>query len=51
MNDVSILFKRGVIPYGQYRQLKGNSDKAEVEEYASLVGKKCIEKLFLYRSS
>ncbi|EEC16828.1 conserved hypothetical protein [Ixodes scapularis] len=51
LNDVSILFKRGVIPYGQYRQLKGNSDKAEVEEYASLVGKKCIEKLFLYRSS
>lgn len=51
LNDVSILFKRGVIPYGQYRRLKGNSDKAEVEEYASLVGKKCIEKLFLYRSS
>ncbi|CAN7981746.1 unnamed protein product [Ixodes pacificus] len=51
LNDVSILFKRGVIPYRQYRQLKGNSDKAEVEEYASLVGKKCIEKLLLYRSS
>ncbi|CAN7988184.1 unnamed protein product [Ixodes hexagonus] len=51
LNEVSILFKRGVIPYRQYRQLKGNSDKEEVEEYASLVGKKCVKSLYLYRSS
>lgn len=51
LNNVSVLFKRGVISYTRYRQLKGNSDKAEVEEYASLVGKKCVKTLFLYRSS
>lgn len=51
LSEVSILFNRKVISYKKYRRLNGNEDKAEIEEYASLVGAKCIKPLFLYRSS
>ncbi|KAL3246100.1 hypothetical protein MRX96_057966 [Rhipicephalus microplus] len=51
LNEVMILYNRTVITYKKYCRLKGNADKAEVREYANLVGKKCIKRLFLYRKS
>ncbi|XP_037578351.1 arginyl-tRNA--protein transferase 1 isoform X2 [Dermacentor silvarum] len=51
LDEVSILYNRTVITYKKYCRLKGNADKAEVKEYANLVGKKCIKRLFLYRKS
>ncbi|KAL1416194.1 hypothetical protein MTO96_006456 [Rhipicephalus appendiculatus] len=51
LDEVMILHNRTVITYKKYCRLKGNADKAEVREYANLVGKKCIKRLFLYRKS
>lgn len=51
LDEVMILHNRTVITYKKYCRLKGNADKPEVREYANLVGKKCIKRLFLYRKS
>uniref|UniRef100_A0A023GCT0 Arginyl-tRNA--protein transferase 1 n=1 Tax=Amblyomma triste TaxID=251400 RepID=A0A023GCT0_AMBTT len=51
LDEVAILYNRNVIPYKKYVRLKGNIDRAEVKEYANLVGKRCIKRLFLYRKS
>ncbi|XP_054885501.1 arginyl-tRNA--protein transferase 1 isoform X2 [Poeciliopsis prolifica] len=46
-----VLHKRTVMPYIVYScKFKGRSDTAEVQEYASLVGQDCAEKILLYRS-
>uniref|UniRef100_A0A3P9NWE8 Arginyl-tRNA--protein transferase 1 n=1 Tax=Poecilia reticulata TaxID=8081 RepID=A0A3P9NWE8_POERE len=46
-----VLHKRTVMPYIVYsRKFKGRSDTAEVQEYASLVGQDCAERILLYRS-
>ncbi|XP_016526692.1 arginyl-tRNA--protein transferase 1 isoform X1 [Poecilia formosa] len=46
-----VLHKRTVMPYIVYScKFKGRSDKAEVQEYASLVGQDCAERILLYRS-
>ncbi|XP_065305433.1 arginyl-tRNA--protein transferase 1 isoform X3 [Dermacentor albipictus] len=51
LDEVLILYNRTVITYKKYCRLKGNADKAEVKEYANLIGKNCIKRLFLYRKS
>ncbi|XP_027862205.1 arginyl-tRNA--protein transferase 1 isoform X4 [Xiphophorus couchianus] len=46
-----VLHKRTVMPYIVYScKFKGRSDTAEVQEYASLVGQDCAERILLYRS-
>ncbi|MED6280310.1 hypothetical protein CHARACLAT_009449 [Characodon lateralis] len=46
-----VLHKRTVMPYAIYsRKRKGPSDEAEVQQYASLVGQDCVERILLYRS-
>ncbi|XP_047207695.1 arginyl-tRNA--protein transferase 1 isoform X5 [Girardinichthys multiradiatus] len=46
-----VLHKRTVMPYTIYsRKRKGPSDEAEVQQYASLVGQDCVERILLYRS-
>lgn len=51
LDEVFILYKRTVIPYRRYRSIKGDDDQAEVREFASLVGRNSLKKLFLYRKS
>lgn len=51
LDEVAILYNRMVISYKKYVRLKGNFDRAEVKEYANLVGRKCIKRLYLYRKS
>nr|XP_050027669.1 arginyl-tRNA--protein transferase 1-like isoform X3 [Dermacentor andersoni] len=51
LDEVLILYNRTVITYKKYCRLEGNADKAEVKEYANLIGKNCIKRLFLYRKS
>ncbi|XP_053476563.1 arginyl-tRNA--protein transferase 1 isoform X1 [Ictalurus furcatus] len=51
LGRVLVLHKRTVLPYAAYsRKKKGFSDEKEVEQYASLVGQTCAEKILLYRS-
>lgn len=54
MKDVGralVLNRRTVMPYAIYsRKRKGPSDQAEVQQYASLVGQDCAERILLYRS-
>ncbi|XP_053088536.1 arginyl-tRNA--protein transferase 1 isoform X6 [Pangasianodon hypophthalmus] len=51
LGRVLVLHKRTVMPYAAYsRKKKGFSDEKEVEQYASLVGQTCAEKILLYRS-
>lgn len=51
LGRVMVLHKRTVLPYAAYsRKKKGFSDEKEVEQYASLVGQTCAEKILLYRS-
>ncbi|KAK5611480.1 hypothetical protein CRENBAI_016051 [Crenichthys baileyi] len=46
-----VLHKRTVMSYAIYsRKRKGPSDEAEVQQYASLVGQDCVERILLYRS-
>lgn len=51
LDEVFVLFNRTVIPYRRYRRIKGDDDRAEVKEFASLVGRSNLKKLFLYRKS
>lgn len=49
--DVLVLHKTHAMPYAVYRVINEDSDDAEeVNEYASLVGKKCYQRMLLYRS-
>ncbi|XP_073729628.1 arginyl-tRNA--protein transferase 1 isoform X2 [Misgurnus anguillicaudatus] len=46
-----VLYRRTVMPYAAYaRKRKGSNDQKEVEQYASLVGQMCAERILLYRS-
>ncbi|XP_067276726.1 arginyl-tRNA--protein transferase 1 isoform X1 [Pseudorasbora parva] len=46
-----VLHRRTVMPYAAYaRKRKGSNDEKEVEQYASLVGQTCAEKILLYRA-
>ncbi|XP_005927186.1 arginyl-tRNA--protein transferase 1 isoform X2 [Haplochromis burtoni] len=46
-----VLYRRTVMPYAAYsRKRKGSSDEMEVQQYASLVGQDCAERILLYRS-
>ncbi|XP_063046963.1 arginyl-tRNA--protein transferase 1 isoform X2 [Engraulis encrasicolus] len=46
-----VLYRRTVMPYGAYtRKRKGCSDQTEVEQYATLVGQPCVERILLFRS-
>ncbi|XP_030604646.1 arginyl-tRNA--protein transferase 1 isoform X1 [Archocentrus centrarchus] len=46
-----VLYRRTVMPYAVYsRKRKGPSDEMEVQQYASLVGQDCAERILLYRS-
>ncbi|XP_041866459.1 arginyl-tRNA--protein transferase 1 isoform X2 [Melanotaenia boesemani] len=46
-----VLYKRTVMPYAAYsRKRKGSNDETEVQQYASLVGQDCAERILLYRS-
>lgn len=46
-----VLHRRAVMPYVTYsRKRKGASDEREVQQYASLVGQQCAERILLYRS-
>ncbi|TSN48458.1 Arginyl-tRNA--protein transferase 1 [Bagarius yarrelli] len=48
---VLVLYKRTVMPYAAYsRKKKSSEDQREVEQYTSLVGQTCAEKILLYRS-
>ncbi|KAF6725582.1 Arginyl-tRNA--protein transferase 1 [Oryzias melastigma] len=46
-----VLHRRTVMPYVTYSgKRKGASDEKEVQQYASLVGQHCAERILLYRS-
>ncbi|XP_072247425.1 arginyl-tRNA--protein transferase 1 isoform X3 [Leuresthes tenuis] len=48
---VMVLYRRTVMPYAAYiRKHKGPTDETVVEQYASLVGQDCAERILLYRS-
>uniref|UniRef100_A0AAR2KJN4 Arginyl-tRNA--protein transferase 1 n=1 Tax=Pygocentrus nattereri TaxID=42514 RepID=A0AAR2KJN4_PYGNA len=50
-NSTLVLHRRTVMPYAAYaRKRKGPSDEREVEQYASLVGQTCAERILLYRA-
>ncbi|XP_069468061.1 arginyl-tRNA--protein transferase 1 isoform X1 [Ambystoma mexicanum] len=51
LGRVRVLHKRAVMPYSVYKKRrKGPSDEAAVQQYASLVGQTCAERMVLYRS-
>uniref|UniRef100_A0A673J5A3 Arginyl-tRNA--protein transferase 1 n=1 Tax=Sinocyclocheilus rhinocerous TaxID=307959 RepID=A0A673J5A3_9TELE len=51
LGRVLVLHRRTVMPYAAYaRKWKGSNDEKEVEQYASLVGQTCAERILLYRA-
>ncbi|XP_052468442.1 arginyl-tRNA--protein transferase 1 isoform X3 [Carassius gibelio] len=51
LGRVLVLHRRTVMPYVAYaRKRKGSNDEKEVEQYASLVGQTCAERILLYRA-
>ncbi|XP_064000306.1 arginyl-tRNA--protein transferase 1 isoform X1 [Pogoniulus pusillus] len=51
LGRVRVLHKRTVMPYSVYKKRrKGPSDEASVQQYASLVGQACSERMLLFRS-
>ncbi|XP_039995346.1 arginyl-tRNA--protein transferase 1 isoform X4 [Xiphias gladius] len=51
VNRALVLYRRAVMPYAAYsRKRKGSSDETEVQQYASLVGQDCAERILLYRA-
>ncbi|KAM8806335.1 arginyl-tRNA--protein transferase 1 [Eudromia elegans] len=51
LGRVKVLHKRTIMPYSVYkRRRKGPSDEASVQQYASLVGQACSERMLLFRS-
>ncbi|XP_021255937.1 arginyl-tRNA--protein transferase 1 isoform X4 [Numida meleagris] len=51
LGRVRVLHKRTIMPYSVYkRRRKGPSDEASVQQYASLVGQTCSERMLLFRS-
>uniref|UniRef100_A0A8C3U8E8 Arginyl-tRNA--protein transferase 1 n=1 Tax=Catharus ustulatus TaxID=91951 RepID=A0A8C3U8E8_CATUS len=51
LGRVKVLLKRTVMPYSVYKKRrKGPSDEASVQQYASLVGQSCSERMLLFRS-
>ncbi|XP_059708088.1 arginyl-tRNA--protein transferase 1 isoform X6 [Haemorhous mexicanus] len=51
LGRVRVLHKRTVMPYSIYKKRrKGPSDEASVQQYASLVGQTCSERMLLFRS-
>lgn len=51
LGRVLVLHRRTVMPYAAYtRKRKGLNDEKEVEQYASLVGQMCAERILLYRA-
>ncbi|XP_051474853.1 arginyl-tRNA--protein transferase 1 isoform X5 [Apus apus] len=51
LGRVRVLHKRTVMPYSVYKKRrKGPSDEAIVQQYASLVGQTCSERMLLFRS-
>ncbi|KAH1168170.1 arginyl-tRNA--protein transferase 1 isoform X5 [Mauremys mutica] len=51
LGRVRVLHKRTVMPYCMYKKRrKGPSDEASVQQYASLVGQTCSERMLLFRS-
>ncbi|XP_068876279.1 arginyl-tRNA--protein transferase 1 isoform X9 [Aphelocoma coerulescens] len=51
LGRVRVLHKRTVMPYNVYKKRrKGPSDEASVQQYASLVGQTCSERMLLFRS-
>ncbi|XP_059421715.1 arginyl-tRNA--protein transferase 1-like isoform X6 [Carassius carassius] len=51
LGRVLVLHRRTVMPYAAYaRKRKGSNDEKEVEQYASLVGQMCAERILLYRA-
>uniref|UniRef100_A0A8C8SFZ6 Arginyl-tRNA--protein transferase 1 n=1 Tax=Pelusios castaneus TaxID=367368 RepID=A0A8C8SFZ6_9SAUR len=51
LGRVRVLHKRIVMPYDIYKKRrKGPSDEANVQQYASLVGQTCSERMLLFRS-
>uniref|UniRef100_A0A1A7X973 Arginyl-tRNA--protein transferase 1 n=1 Tax=Iconisemion striatum TaxID=60296 RepID=A0A1A7X973_9TELE len=48
---VLVLYRRTAMPYAAYsRKRKGPSDEAVVQQYGSLVGQDCAERILLFRS-
>ncbi|KAM4607903.1 LOW QUALITY PROTEIN: arginyl-tRNA--protein transferase 1 [Polymixia lowei] len=50
MGRALVLYRRTVTYAAYSRKRKGSSDEAEVEQYASLVGQTCAERILLYRA-
>ncbi|XP_061857338.1 arginyl-tRNA--protein transferase 1 isoform X6 [Colius striatus] len=51
LGRVKVLHKRTMMPYSVYKKRrKGPSDEASVQQYASLVGQSCSERMLLFRS-
>ncbi|XP_037760755.1 arginyl-tRNA--protein transferase 1 isoform X11 [Chelonia mydas] len=51
LGRVRVLHKRIVMPYSVYKKRrKGPSDETNVQQYASLVGQTCSERMLLFRS-
>uniref|UniRef100_A0AAQ6IDF6 Arginyl-tRNA--protein transferase 1 n=1 Tax=Anabas testudineus TaxID=64144 RepID=A0AAQ6IDF6_ANATE len=46
-----VLYRRTVMPFAVYsRKRKGSSDEAEVQQYGSLIGQDCAQRILLYRA-
>ncbi|XP_042673951.1 arginyl-tRNA--protein transferase 1 isoform X4 [Centrocercus urophasianus] len=51
LGRVRVLHKRTIMPYSVYKKRrKGPSDEASIQQYASLVGQTCSERMLLFRS-
>ncbi|XP_038265331.1 arginyl-tRNA--protein transferase 1 isoform X8 [Dermochelys coriacea] len=51
LGRVQVLHKRIIMPYSVYKKRrKGPSDETNVQQYASLVGQTCSERMLLFRS-
>ncbi|XP_065602469.1 arginyl-tRNA--protein transferase 1 isoform X4 [Cyrtonyx montezumae] len=51
LGRVRVLHKRTIMPYSVYKKRrKGPSDEASVQQYATLVGQTCSERMLLFRS-
>lgn len=51
LGHVRVLHKRTVMPYSVYkRRRKGQNDEESVQQYATLVGQTCSERMLLFRS-
>jgi arginine-tRNA-protein transferase len=50
LSQVLVLYERQPMPYAIYSAISSDEDIDAVKEYAKLVGKKCAERMLLFRN-